>query len=40
MLLTYLFYRLARQRFCTNQRDEEDTWLLGAEAWVPVIKRS
>ena len=36
MLLGYLFYRFAKPRFFTKKRDEDESWLLGAEAWVSV----
>ena len=37
MLLAYLFYRFAKPRYFSPQRDEDELWLLGAEAWVPVV---
>ena len=36
MLLAYLFYRFAKPRYFSQKRDEDELWLLGAEAWVPV----
>ncbi len=36
MLLGYLFYRFAMPRYLAKKRDEDESWLLGAEAWVPV----
>ena len=36
MLLAYLFYRFAMPRYLDKKRDEDETWLLGAEAWVSV----
>ena len=37
MLLAYLFYRFAKPRYFSPKRDEDELWLLGAEAWVPVM---
>ncbi len=36
MLLGYLFYRFAMPRYFAKKCDEDESWLLGAEAWVPV----
>ena len=36
MLLRYLFYRFALPCYFVKKRDEDESWLLGAEAWVPV----
>ena len=36
MLLGYLIYRFAMPRYFAKKRDEDESWLLGAEAWVPV----
>ena len=36
MLLGYLLYRFAMPRYFAKKRDEEESWMLGAEAWVPV----
>ena len=38
MLLAYLFYRFAMPRY-SLKRDEDELWLLGAEAWVPTVNR-
>ena len=37
MLLAYLFYRFAMPRYFSMKRDEDELWLLGAEAWVSVV---
>ena len=37
MLLAYLFYRFAMPRYFSMKRYEDESWLLGAEAWVPVV---
>lgn len=36
MLLGYLIFRFAMPRYFAKQRDEDESWMLGAEAWVPV----
>ncbi|MDP1681266.1 MAG: hypothetical protein Q8L39_05775 [Burkholderiales bacterium] len=40
MLLGYLIYRFAMPRYFSKKRDEDESWMLGAEAWVPVFKKS
>lgn len=36
MLLGYLIYRFAMPCYFAKKRDEDELWMLGAEAWVPV----
>ena len=36
MLLSYLILRFAMPRYFTKKLEEEESWMLGAEAWVPV----
>lgn len=36
MLLGYLIYRFAKPRYFAKKREEDESWMLGAEAWVPV----
>ena len=38
MLLGYLFYRFAMPRYFSTKRFEDESWLLGAEAWVATDK--
>ena len=38
MLLNYLILWFAMPRYFAKKYEEEESWMLGAEAWVPVVK--
>ena len=36
MVLAYFIFRIAMPRYFTKKRDADESWMLGAEAWVSV----